>query len=98
MNMAEIDVQHGTVDSYPLTAGVAYTWWALPWGKAEEWYSKLLDFGLVFRIEVGPDFATYDLEKQPFLAAGTKVGAGEAERVKDSKVELYWNFQLGLVI
>ena len=96
--LAAIDVQHGTVQSFPITGGLAYTWWALPWGKSDKWWSKLLDFGLVFRVEMGPDFASYDLEKAPFLADGTEIETVQEQRVEDSKVHFYWNFQFGIVI
>lgn len=96
--LTAIDIKHGTVRSIPLTAGVAYTWWALPWGKAEDWWSKLLDFGIVFRLEAGPDFTRYDIEKAPFMADPSEIEAGGVARVVDSKVEFYWNFQIGLVI
>ena len=96
--ITEMDVQHGTVQSLPVTAGVAYTFWLRPWGEIDSWWSQLLDFGVVFRLEVGPDFADYDLEKLPFMAAGTEVLVGEKTRVQESKVEVYWNFQIGLIL
>lgn len=96
--ITEMDVQHGTVRSLPVTAGVAYTFWVLPFLGADSWWSQLMDLGIVLRLEVGPDFADYDLEKLPFMAAGGEVQAGEKTRVQESKVELYWNFQIGFIL
>ncbi len=95
--LMELELAQGSVRSIPLTVGVAYTFWVLPWGSEESWWSKLMDFGVVLRVEAGPDFAAYDLEKLPFMAAGARVEAGEETRVQESRVEAYWNFQLGVV-
>ena len=95
--LAEVNLEHGTVHSFPITVGGTYTWWALPWEDTKEWWANLIDVGVFLRVEVGPDIAHYRLDRLPFLVAGAKVAAGESETVTETKLELYWNLQLGIV-
>lgn len=80
----------GVAVSFPITAGATWTYWVLPDSRRGlKTVSRLTDLGLFARLEVGPDFITYYVYQ---------VDGQSAEPVQVPRIELLYNFSIGVVL
>lgn len=80
----------GVAVSFPITAGATWTYWVLPDSRRGlKTVSRLTDLGLFARMELGPDFITYYVYQ---------VDGQSAEPVQVPRIELLYNFSIGVVL